>query len=162
MSPTRTTWLPGARCSSMQSRAWNIGLSLLFSRYRFSALGLFKISMFSVQSHLEHILPELGWSCHVAGGHSTNIISSKRSSFPVNICKAIEQRKVELADFCLPIRLQKTRAGRSCSVRARALRYSKVSKESAPFLGFPRLRTKRFNHTNNLIKVEVLKIVSHF
>ena len=56
----------------------------------FSALGLFKIFMFCVQSHLEHILPELGWSCHVAGGHSTNIISSKRSSFPVNICKAIE------------------------------------------------------------------------
>ena len=61
--------------------------------------------MFSVQSHLEHILPELGWSCHVAGGHSTNIISSKRSSSPVNICKAIEQRIVELADFCLPMRL---------------------------------------------------------
>ena len=79
--------------------------TVFFSLYRFSALGLFKISMFSVQSHLEHILPELGWSCHVAGGHSTNIISSKRSSSPVNICKAIEQRTVELADFCLPMRL---------------------------------------------------------
>ena len=77
----------------------------VFSLYRYSALGLFKIFMFSVQSHLEHILPELGWSCHVAGGHSTNIISSKRSSFPGNICKAIEQRIVELVDFILPMRL---------------------------------------------------------
>ena len=49
--------------------------SLFFFLFRFSALGLFKLFMFCVQSHLEHILPELGWSCHVAGGHSTNIIS---------------------------------------------------------------------------------------
>ena len=73
--------------------------------WSFTAFFSLKIFMFSGQSHLEHILPELGWSCHVAGGHSTNIISSKRSSFPVNICKAIEQRTVELVDFRLPMRL---------------------------------------------------------
>ena len=132
MSPTRTTWLPGARCSSMQSSACNADLNE--QENQISGLKFLKEQTLL---NLEHILPELEHSCHVSSSHSTNVIACKRfsSSFPLDFLlhKLLFSRPKFISPF-LPMRLQKTSAGRSSSLLERAERYSRVSKESAPFL----------------------------
>ena len=94
MSPTRTTWLPGARCSSMQSSACNADLNE--QENQISGLKFLKEQTLL---NLEHILPELEHSCHVSSSHSTNVITCKKFSssfqmdfstqYPILLCPSI-------------------------------------------------------------------------
>ena len=50
-------------------------------------------------THLEHILSKLGWSGHVAGTHSTNVIPWNRFSLlsdKIRFCKIMKKRTLKL------------------------------------------------------------------